>query len=123
MSSSVAGPPKRSPPAAGTRRTLDAAHLDGLERESEVQSQMRIAGERAKDPLKFADAVAQRVVVEVEYARCFRNVEVRIEQNLERPAQISGLAIVSFSQGPERLADEGPQLPAIRYQRQEAVHA
>src|SRR4029453_16157879 len=99
------------------RAALDAAHLDDLQGEGEVQSQMRVVSKRPEDPLELADAIAQRVVVEVEYARCLRDVEVCVEQDLERPAQVAGLAVVSLPERSERLADEGPQLRRIRHKR------
>ena len=52
---------------------------------------MRVGGHRTEQPLQLADAVAHRVVVEELGARGLGDVEVRVEEDLQRLAQVGRL--------------------------------
>ena len=85
-------------------------------------AQVGIGGERTEHLLELADAVAQRVVVEVQAPRGLGHVDVGLEQHLEGAAQVGGLLAVP-GQLAQRLAREGDELGVVGHQAEEPVDA
>src|SRR6266545_4854125 len=73
------------------RSRLDAPHAQYVQSQREVEPQVSILGERPEEPFQLADAVAQRVVVKVQAAGRLGDVEVGLQQHLQRPAQVDRL--------------------------------
>src|SRR5690606_40706623 len=102
---------------------LDAAHAQHVQGQGQVEAQVRVVGEVAQHPLQLPYAVAQGVVVEVEPPGGLGHVEVRLQQDLQRAAQVGVLGVVVGGQRAERLADERVQFGGVADQRQQPVDA
>ena len=83
---------------------------------------MRVGGQRAEQPLELADPVAHRVVVEELQPRRLGHVEVRVEQHLQRLAQVGRLG-GGLGQRAEHVAGERAQLGGVGDQRDQPVQA
>ena len=103
-------------------RLVQPAHPGRVQGQQQVQPERGVGGERAEHPLELADPVAHRVVVEVQAAGRFRDVEVRLEQHPQRLAEVRGVGVGGVGQGAQHLVDVGPQLGAVRDQGQQPEH-
>src|SRR6478735_10114365 len=75
-------------------RPGSAGDLEHPESHGDVQPQVRVGRQRAQQPLQLRDPVAHRVVVEELHAGRLGHVEVRVQQHLQRLAQVGGLGRV-----------------------------
>src|SRR3954447_15023093 len=85
------GPNRSRRPAGPCQRAISgrsAGDLEDPQRHRDVEAQVRVGRERTEQPLELRDPVPHRVVVEELQPRGLGDVEVGVEQDLERLPQV-----------------------------------